>query len=130
VSPLVVAAALVTGALGAIVRYGVSRTVEARSGTARLPRAVLIVNAAGSLVAGAAIGATHGSAPELTFVLVSGFAAGLTTFSTWTVETMQLVGGAKPAAAVRHVVANLLAGGVAVWAGALGAIGIVSLVAG
>lgn len=129
-SPLVVAAAVVAGAFGAVARYGVSRAVETRAGKARLPRAVLIVNTAGSLVAGAAIGASQASAPELTFVLVSGFTAGLTTFSTWTVETMQLVGGAKAAAAVRHVVANLLAGGVAVWAGAFGASGIVSLVSG
>jgi CrcB protein len=116
-SPLIVAAALVAGAAGAAARYGTTRAVEARWGRENLPRAVLIVNVAGSLIAGAVIGAVQGGDPELTYVLVSGFTAGLTTFSTWSVETIQLALAGRMRAAVRNVVVNLLAGGAAVVAG-------------
>ena len=116
-SPLIVIAALAAGAAGALARYGVTRAVETRSGRDRLPRAVLVVNVAGSLIAGVVIGATHGAAPELTYVLVGGFAGGLTTFSTWTVETLQLAMAGKIAAAARNVLLNLVAGGLAVWLG-------------
>lgn len=127
-TPGIVIVALVAGALGALARYGVTHVVEVRWGRDRLPRAVLIANVAGSFIAGAVIGATHASVPDATYVLVSGFTAGLTTFSTWTVETIQLVMAGKRVAAVRNVLLNLLAGGVAVWLGAVGAIAVVSLI--
>lgn len=121
-SPWVVVAAVVAGALGALARYGVTRTVESRFGRERLPRAVLIVNVAGSLIAGVMVGATQASLPEVSYIVVSGFAAGLTTFSTWTVETIQLATAGRTGAAFRNVVVNLLAGGLAVYLGAVGAI--------
>jgi CrcB protein len=130
VSPVVVLAAIVAGGIGALARYGTTRAVEARYGVERLPRAVLVVNVAGSLVAGGVIGAAGSAEPGVTYVLVSGFTAGLTTFSTWSVETMQLAMRGRAGAAVRNVLVNLLAGGAAVWVGAAGAAGVVSLLAG
>ena len=95
----IVVSAIVAGALGALLRYAVTRAVRA-------PRGVLIVNVAGSLVAGVML-AVPG---DLQYVLVAGFAGGLTTFSTWTVETVQLAIDGKLLAAAGNVLLNLAAG--------------------
>ncbi|HEV7741413.1 MAG TPA: CrcB family protein [Pseudolysinimonas sp.] len=102
----VVAAAVVAGALGAVARYGVTRAVARRLPSAQLPRAVLFVNVAGSVIAGVLL-ALPG---DLQYILVAGFAGGLTTFSTWSVETIQQAMGGRSQAAVGNVVINLAAG--------------------
>jgi CrcB protein len=102
----VVAVAIVAGGLGAVTRYGVTRVVARRVPAAQLTRAVLIVNVTGSLIAGALIGLPG----ELQYVLVAGFAGGLTTFSTWTVETVQESLAGRSQAAAGNVVINLAAG--------------------
>lgn len=102
----IVAAALVAGGAGAVVRYGVTRALARRAQAAQLTRAVLIVNVAGSLLAGALIGLPG----DAQYVLAAGFAGGLTTFSTWTVETMQETMAGRSNAAVGNVVINLAAG--------------------
>lgn len=114
----VVLAAILAGALGAVVRYGATRAVTARAGASKAPRAVLIVNIAGSLVAGILVGVTAAS-PALQLIVVSGFAGGLTTFSTWSVETIQLAVGGRAGAAIGNVAANLAGGLLAGVAGAL-----------
>lgn len=115
----VVVLALAAGALGALLRYGTTRVVARRLPPARLPIAVLVVNVVGSLVAGVAIALPVDA--DVRFVLLSGFAAGLTTFSTWTVETIQQVLDGRVAAAVRDVVLNLVLGTAAALAGWLAA---------
>jgi len=105
-TPLIIAAAIVAGALAATARYGVTRLVARRLPPEKLTRAVLIVNVLGCVIAGVAI-AFPG---ELQYVLLSGFAGGLTTFSTWTVETTQLMIDGKSNAAVGNVVLNLAVG--------------------
>jgi len=115
VTAWLVVAALGAGALGALARYGITRAVAARLPADRLPLAVLIANAAGSLLAGAVFALP--GADELRLVLVGGFAGGLTPFSTWTVETVQLVLAGRTRAAVGNVAANLAAGIAAAAAG-------------
>ena len=105
-SAWVVVAAVVAGALGALARYGVTRVVAARLPADRLSRAVLIVNVAGSVIAGALL-AVPG---DLQYIVVGGFCGGLTTFSTWSVETVQLVLDGTANKAVGNVVVNLAAG--------------------
>ena len=105
-SAWVVVAAVVAGALGALARYGVTRVVAARLPADRLSRAVLIVNVAGSVIAGALL-AVPG---DLQYIVVGGFCGGLTTFSTWSVETVQLFVDGKSSNAIGNVVVNLAAG--------------------
>jgi len=113
-TPLIVAAALAAGAVAALVRY----IVAVRLASARFPWAVLIVNVTGSLVAGVAIGLSDVLGAEgLRYVLLSGVAGGLTTFSTFSVETVQLVMGRRTRAAVASVAANLVGGVLAIIAG-------------
>ncbi|HWH26668.1 MAG TPA: CrcB family protein [Pseudolysinimonas sp.] len=114
-STVIVLATLAAGAVGALVRYAVSvraaASVNAGAASSGMPWAVLIVNSVGSLVAGVGIGlADVLAAPDLRAILVSGFAAGLTTFSTFSVETVQLVLTGRARTAALSVAANLVAG--------------------
>ncbi|MEO8528649.1 MAG: CrcB family protein [Pseudolysinimonas sp.] len=103
---LLVTVVLVAGALGALARYLVTRN------PARSPWTVLIVNVAGSLIAGLAVGLTGaGVLPvEARLALVTGFAGGLTTFSTLSVETVQLFLTNRWRSAVASMAANLILG--------------------
>jgi CrcB protein len=102
-TPLVVVAAVVAGGLGAVVRYAITRAVP------RPTRAVLVANIAGSALAGIAIAFPS----DVQYIVLSGFAGGLTTFSTWSVETVQLMNDGKSNTAVGNVVLNLAVGLVA-----------------
>ena len=102
-----IALVLVAGALGAVLRFLVVRLVPT-------PWAVLVVNVVGSLVGGVLIGATSG---DLQLILLTGFCGGLTTFSSFTVETVQLVLEGRARRALLSVGLNLVLG---VGAAALG----------
>lgn len=109
-APLVVVSVLVAGAVGAVLRYALSRALPVRPG--HLPGGILIVNVVGSGVAGALIGLAERAAldGDLRLVLVTGFCGGLTTFSTWTVETVELIDGGRWRAAILNVVVTLALG--------------------
>lgn len=109
-APLVVVAVLVAGAVGAVLRYALSRALPVRPG--HLPGGILIVNVVGSAMAGALIGLAERAAldGDLRLVLVTGFCGGLTTFSTWTVETVELADGGRWRAAILNVVLTLALG--------------------
>ncbi len=109
-SPLGVAAVLVAGAVGAVLRYAVSRIFPVRPG--RLPGGVLIANIVGSGIAGAVIGLAERAAldGELRLILVTGFCGGLTTFSTWAIETVELADGGRWRAAILNVAVTLVLG--------------------
>lgn len=103
-----VIAAVLMGGIGALTRYLLGLLVPARG----LPWSVLLVNVAGSALGGIVLGLaqTGRAGPELELVLLGGFAGGLTTFSTWSVETVQLAIERKPVAAIANVLANVLLG--------------------
>ena len=102
-----IALVLAAGALGAVLRFLVSRLVAT-------PWAVLAVNVVGSFVGGVLIGTTSG---DLRVILLTGFCGGLTTFSAFTVETMQLVMEGRARKALLSVGLNVVLG---VGAAALG----------
>jgi len=113
VSPAVVVAVLGAGALGAVLRWVVSRGLSRPSGPYRnLPLAVLLVNTLGSALAGAILGLAEAGAvsADLRLILLTGFCGGLTTFSTFSVETIQLVVDGRWRPAVSSVGANLVLG--------------------
>lgn len=94
-----VLATLLAGALGAALRFLVARAFAERP-----VRAVLLVNVAGSALGGAVLALTSG---DLRLILLTGFCGGLTTFSTFSVETVQLVMDGKARLAAISVIANL-----------------------
>jgi CrcB protein len=73
------------GALGAVLRHAMGHWAARRGGW---PRGTELVNVSGSLVAGLVIGA--GLSQRTLAVLVVGFCGGFTTFSTWSVEVVEL----------------------------------------
>jgi CrcB protein len=105
VTPLVILAIIGAGALGALARYGVSTWCAGRGS---LPWAVLVVNVVGSGVAGVALGLPLD--PVVQLVVVSGFCGGLTTFSTLSVETVQLALDGHRRAAALSVTLNMVLG--------------------
>lgn len=108
-SPAIVAAVLGAGAVGAVARYLVSRAFGGRSG---FPWAVLVVNVTGSVIGGAVIGlAIRGDiSADLRLILLTGLCGGVTTFSTFSVETVQLLLDGKGRTAAASVIANLVVG--------------------
>ncbi|MDQ2661874.1 MAG: fluoride efflux transporter CrcB [Actinomycetota bacterium] len=109
-TPLVLIAVLGAGAVGAVLRYTLSRALPVRPG--HLPGGILIVNIAGSAIAGALIGLAERAAVDgdVRLILITGFCGGLTTFSTWTVETIELLNGGRWRAAVLNVVLTITLG--------------------
>ena len=105
----VVAAVIVAGAVGAVIRYLVSRAFAARTG---FPWAVLVVNAMGAAIGGALLGLAERGAlgADLRLVLLTGLCGGLTTFSTLSVETVQLAMSGRARVAVTSVLSNLILG--------------------
>jgi CrcB protein len=110
VTPLLVATVLVAGAAGALARYALSRAFPVRPG--HLPGGILIANLAGSGVAGVVLGLAERAAigEDVRLILLTGFCGGLTTFSTWTVETIELATGGRWRAAVLNIVVTLVLG--------------------
>jgi CrcB protein len=102
------AAALVGGG-ATVIRYLVSRVYARRSS---LPWAVFTVNVVGSAVGGVAVGlsTTGAISMDLRLILVGGLAGGLTTFSTWSVETIQLLMERKLRTALGSIILNLAIG--------------------
>ena len=112
-TPLLVTLVILAGAVGSVLRY----LVGVAGARASWPWPVLLVNVIGSLVAGVAI---HS---DLALIVVTGFAGGLTTFSTLSVETMQLAAQRRWRSALLSVALNV---GVGIAAAAAGwALGLV-----
>jgi len=109
VTPSLVTAVLVAGALGALARYGISLAFIRAT---RFPRAVLVVNVGGSLLGGAVLALADWGIvdPGLHLILLTGIAGGLTTFSTWSVETLQFALSGRWRTAVGNLIVNLVLG--------------------
>lgn len=106
---IAVIAAVAAGAAGAVLRYLLSRALAGRDG---LPVAVLVVNVVGSGVGGAVLGLAQAGvlSGDIRLILLGGLCGGLTTFSTFSVETIQLVHEGRSRAAALSVALNLLVG--------------------
>ena len=104
-----IAAIIAAGAIGTMLRYLTSRALAPRS---RFPWSVLVVNVVGSAIGGVVLGlATIGGVDAgIRLIVLTGFCGGLTTFSTWSVETVQLLQKGKWRWVGLSVVGNLVFG--------------------
>lgn len=100
------------GALGSVLRFGVSEWMAQRVGTG-FPWGTLLVNAAGSLLIGilASLAVPDGvrllsQTPARAF-LIAGFCGGFTTFSTFSLQTLALAQAGHWAAAGVNVVSSV-----------------------
>ncbi|MGD1225351.1 MULTISPECIES: fluoride efflux transporter CrcB [Streptomyces] len=106
------------GAIGAPMRYLIDRSVQARHGTT-FPWGTFGANVTGSVILGTLTGATLAGAASqnVQLFLGSGLCGALTTYSTFSYETLSLAeAGARFLAAV-NVVASIVAGLGAVFIG-------------
>ena len=104
----IIATVVIVGALAAAARYLVTRLF----GNSRFPWAVLVVNVVASGIGGVvlALSARAEISSDVQLIVLTGLCGGLSTFSTLSVETIQLVLEGKTAVAVRSVLANLALG--------------------
>ena len=116
--PIVVAVAL-GGALGSAARYGVDRLIERRS-FAVFPWSTFTINATGCLLIGVVVASLvdhHHTPGWLRAGLVMGVLGGYTTFSTFAQEGLSLLEEGKGGISLLYLVASVVAGVCAVWAG-------------
>ena len=109
---------LLGGALGAPVRYVVDLMVQSRHDSV-LPWGTFVVNAAGSLVLGATAGGLAAAGgPDWVLTLAgTGFCGALTTFSTFSFETVRLAEERALGAAAVNVAGSVVVGAAACAAG-------------
>jgi CrcB protein len=105
------------GAAGTTLRYAIARALPVAPG--RWPVATLLVNIAGSLLLGLVVARVDAARwPErIRALLGAGFCGGLTTFSTYAVETVGLGRAHRPALAAGYAIASVACGLAAAWAG-------------
>lgn len=111
--------AIIAGGVGAGLRY--SATVFAPAKKDGFPFAIFVVNAVGSLLVGlfAALLANALVTPEDAFVLVAGFCGGLTTMSTFAVDSIERLRAGHWMVAGLNIVGSTAVGLLAVGAGYL-----------
>jgi CrcB protein len=109
VNAALAAAVIAAGAVGAVARFGVAKFFGPRT---KFPWAVLVVNVIGSAFGGAVLAlATRGNlSADIRLILLTGVCGGLTTFSTLSVETIQLVQDGRWRVALSSMGANLALG--------------------
>jgi fluoride exporter len=107
------------GMAGAPLRYLTDRAIQARYRTV-FPWGTLAVNLAGCLAFGLITGAVaHGAAPDsLRLLLGIGLCGALTTYSTFSYETLRLAETGRPLAAAANALGSVAAGVGAAFAGA------------
>lgn len=96
------------GAIGAVLRHGAG--VAATSWLGRgFPIGTLAVNVVGSLVLGAVLGWSERAAlgPEARLLVGTGLCGALTTFSTFSTETLALLQSGQRGAAAANVLLNV-----------------------
>jgi CrcB protein len=113
-------AVVLGAAVGAPLRYLTDRALRARCGSA-FPWGTFAVNVAGSFVLGLVAGTTTARAQLL---LGTGLCGALTTYSTFSWETLKLYEDGAKRLAVLNVAGSLAAGLGAVWLGVGAAAGL------
>ena len=109
---------VVGAALGAPARFLTDRWVQSRHDSV-FPWGTFTVNAVGSFVLGAVLGAAAagGLSPHVVAAVGTGFCGALTTYSTFSYETIRLVEDGARRYALLNAFGSLAVGLLAAWAG-------------
>lgn len=102
----------IAGGFGAMARYAIGEYMLSRF-SAAFPLGTLLVNVTGSFLLGFLLSGGVGSTawPSTTRLAVTtGFLGAYTTFSTWSVETLQLIESGYTLLAVINVIGSVCAG--------------------
>ena len=107
------------GGVGANARYWLGALVRALHGTTAFPWATFAINVSGSVVLGfvAALFLRHPDESRRVWYLLlgTGFCGGFTTFSAFSLETLELMQDARPWTATAYVCGSVVAGVFGVW---------------
>ena len=109
------------GALGSMARFWVTGAVAALTGP-RFPYGTLLINILGSFVIGMVAGLTltperMGIHPDLRIFLMVGICGGFTTFSAFSLQTLELMQAGAVVPALLYVTASVLLCVLFVWFG-------------
>lgn len=108
-TPSTIACVAAGGAVGAVMRFWVNTMLRGSAGA--FPLATLVVNGVGSLAIGLVLSWTaahHGESPLLRSFLQVGLLGSLTTFSSFSAETLILVQSGRPGLALVNISTNLV----------------------
>ena len=111
------------GAVGALLRYWTSTAVHSRLGMA-FPYGTLVVNVLGSLLMGFLyvwLIDRMAAGPALRAFLLIGVLGAFTTFSTFSMETLNLMEAGHPGKALANVLVSVIVCVTAAWLGVLAA---------
>ncbi|WP_371366624.1 Putative fluoride ion transporter CrcB [Sporomusa rhizae] len=109
----------VGGGIGSVARYLVSSWAAGRFGS-DFPYGTLFVNVAGCFIIGffmALVTEKVVTKPEWRLFITTGFLGGLTTFSSFSYETIKLLQEADTAFAAYNILGNCIIGFFATWVG-------------
>jgi CrcB protein len=112
ITPLTWLAVAAGGALGSLARFWMTGAVTAITGP-RYPIGTLLINVLGSFVIGVVAGATltparMGMHPDLRVFLMVGVCGGFTTFSAFSLQTLELMQNGETTAAALYVAASVV----------------------
>lgn len=108
------------GALGALSRWGLAKWLDSFRGDSGLPLGIFVANVAGCLAFGWLYGAVEEKgllSEALRLGIFTGFLGSLTTFSTFGWNTFDLLKSGQTGLAAMNVIASVVVGVCAVWAG-------------
>lgn len=107
------------GGVGSMIRYSISVLFNKFS-TTLFPWPTFIVNVLGSFLMGLLIsyfGRSLIVSPNLKLLLVVGFCGGFTTFSTFSIEGLNLLNSGNTTIAITYILGSVFFGLIAVWLG-------------
>ena len=107
----------VGSAVGGVLRYGLSQLFDAREEAGAFPWGILIVNLIGCLVMGVAFVLLERT--PLKLLIMTGILGGFTTFSAFSLITLELFQRGRFDLALGYVAASVIGCLLAVWIGAL-----------
>ena len=103
------------GAVGTNVRYWFGRWITAQHWTDHFPLATFTINVTGSLLLGLLVVTFRDRLPGWYILLGVGFCGGYTTFSTFALETVELMRGTHPGMALFNIVGSVTIGCLVTW---------------
>ena len=109
------------GALGSVARFWLTGAMTALTGP-RFPWGTLLINVVGSCVIGIVAGVSLtpdrvGLHPDLRIFLMTGVCGGFTTFSAFSLQTLELIESGELLAASGYILASVILCLVFVWVG-------------
>jgi len=103
--------------IGGVLRFMIS--VWIKSDSDRFPLSTFLINLLGSFLIGFILSYTFKNeiSPNIRLILAIGFCGGFTTFSAFSIETIQLLQAGQISIAVLYILASLVGGILFAWVG-------------